>query len=232
MKFSYAFTLLSLSLSALALVGCPGGRSVRSSASVTELPGAVRGDKVVVDAYLFDMKVRENKTRRTVRMDIYFADTIALITGRAYLGKGVGRGIWRPDSAVFYFPTENEYYSGPLDKISDAGCLSQGPLQEALPALLSGNIDRIRAIDGLTVTQETDKKLRAELKLGDCVSSLELLFDTPAGSGRYYLKKFEYKDSAGKSVIKAERRTIRLARGFALRRFKLDIPDDAHRLDW
>ncbi len=232
MKSSHAVTILSLVFSGVALVGCPGGRSLTTSGSVIERPGVVRGDKVLVDAYLFDMKALVRNSRRTVRLDVYFADTIALITGRAYLGKGVGRGIWRPDSAIFFFPTENEYYAGPLDKISDAGCLEQGPLQASLPALLSGSADRLRSVDGLTITQETDKGLRAELELGECESRLELTFDTPAGPGRFYLKKFEYKGTDGKSVVKAVRRTIRLARGFELRRFELDIPDDAVRLDW
>lgn len=223
--------MLCLIFSGMSLVRCSGGRTASSAGSIIERPGTVIGDKILVDAYLFDMKVRDRKTRRTVRMDVYFADTIALITGRAYLGKGVGRGIWRPDSAIFYFPTENEYYAGPLDKISDAGCLEHGPLQASLPALLSGDIDLLRSIDGLTITKETDKRLQAELILGKCESPLMLTFDTPKGPGRFYLKKFEYRGPDGKSVIKAERRTIRLARGFALRRFNLDIPDDAVRLD-
>ncbi|MCH7877794.1 MAG: hypothetical protein IH914_00575 [candidate division Zixibacteria bacterium] len=232
MALRRAVIMLSLALAGLALFGCPGSRKSTSAGSVSERPGVVRGDKVLVDAYLFDMKVRDRKSRRTVRMDIYFADTIALITGRAYLGKGVGRGVWRPDSALFYFPTENEYYAGRLDRISDAGCLEDGPLQSSLSALFSGDIERVRLIEGLTVTQESDRRFEAELILGNCPGPLKLTFDTPGGAGRFYLKKFEYRGKDGKSVIKAKRRTIRLAREFDLRRFNLDIPGDALRLDW
>lgn len=208
-------------------VGCRGG-AVGSASGVEERfakPGAV-----LVDAYLFDAKVREGGHLRSVRLQIFYADTIALITARGYLGKGVGKGIWRADSSLFYFPTENEFYSGPIDKLTQLECLDARRLQQWLPDLLSTDPRRIIAIEGLEVDQRSEKEIKATLSLGDCPRPLSLEFNSPRKDGRFYLSEVEYRAEDGKKLFGAQRRTLKAQSDIELRKFTLSIPTDALRI--
>ncbi|MBN4076588.1 hypothetical protein JYT16_02600 [Gemmatimonas aurantiaca] len=206
---------------------CRGG--MRTTASAVEEQSQVSG-KVLVDAYLLDAKIREGGHLRSVRIQVFYADTIALITAKGYLGKGVAKGLWRADSSLFYFPTENEFYQGPLDKLTALDCLDTvhtRSLQQFLPNLLSTDPLEIAAIVGLEIIEQSEKTLEATMKLGECSQLLALEFDSPKKNGRFYLRKLEYRSAEKKKLFSLNRRTLKAGSYVKKKKFTLTIPDDA-----
>ncbi len=231
---SKAALILALSL---ALQGCIFGGGRSASGLVREELIHFEG-KVKVDAYLFDVKLKQNGKQRSVRLDIYFADTLALFTARAYLGKGVAKGIWQEDSSLFYFPTENEFYAGPLDELVRAGCASGGELQRVVPALLSGNLMKFIGDSAVHISEDTggnSKNIEATVRLGSCETLVTLLFDAHTDSmdqRLYYLKEFSYDPQDGKSKVVGKRRVLKRGKGLSASKFSLNIPIDASPVQW
>ncbi len=232
-------TLLSVvTLMSLTLQSCIFGRRSPSGASIQE--EAKRGNtKVIVDAYLFDVKFKENGKRRSVRLDVYISDSLALFTARAYLGKGVAKGIWRPDSSLFYFPTLKEYFSGPLDEMTRAGCASGGDLQQIIPIIFSGRFPFSIACDEdppLQIAKQTDKEIEAILTLGECETKVQLVFDLQENSpfwGRlYFLKEFNYIPEDGKGKVTGKRRILKRQKKIKAQKFVLNIPAEAVPVQW
>ncbi len=230
---------LSIALGALlmiALEGCilgGGGRGVALTREESHSANA----KLTVDAYLFDVKFRDNGKRRSVRLDVYFTDTLALFTARGYLGKGVAKGVWRPDSSLFYFPTVNEFYSGPLDEMTRAGCASGGELQRLLPTFLSGRLLHSLPIDGsLSIDKKTEKTIDATAILGACETPVKLIFDKQAESPffgeLFYLKEFSYVPADGQGRVVGKRRILKRNKGLEARKFIINIPTDAKAVQW
>ncbi|HSG98877.1 MAG TPA: hypothetical protein VLB27_02440 [candidate division Zixibacteria bacterium] len=227
MRFHRAITALLCAALAVCCA-CGGGRRGATTGDETR-----RADgKITVDGYLFDVKALHDGHPRSVRLQVFYGDTVALITARGYLGKGVGRGVWRPDSTVFLFPTEGEYYVGPLDSVTGADCVDGGLLQEALPALLSGDPARILNVAGLRLVEREDNRLRAELDLGSCAAPLEIEFDRRGDGQFYYIREFGYTNADGRRIVDARRREIRLASDLELEKLEIAIPTDATPISW
>jgi len=208
--------VIAAALMTVSLQGClfDGRRS--GAAQTTEEVSRVEG-KLAVDAYLFDVKFKQNGKRRSVRLDVFFADTIALFTARGYLGKGVAKGVWRPDSSLFYFPTENQYYSGPLDEMTRAGCAGGGDLQRLVPMFLSGRLLSLLSAESsadslVVINSQTDKKVEATVKLGTCETPVTLVFDfqseSPSNGRLYYLKEFSYIPDGGDSKVVGKNKAV------------------------
>jgi len=234
--------VIAVALMTVSLQGCLfGGRSSGAPQGVEEV-SHVDG-KLAVDAYLFDVKFKQNGKRRSVRLDVFFADTIALFTARGYLGKGVAKGVWRPDSSLFYFPTENEYYSGPLDELTRAGCASGGDLQRLVPMFLSGHLLFASSSDSTVVIDtRTEERIEATVNLGTCETPVKLVFDyqseSPSYGRLYYLKEFSYIPEGGKDKFKdknkvvGKRRILKRGKGLERRKFTVNIPLDAKLVQW
>lgn len=226
--FSSASALVAFAL-VLTLGGCSGPRRGASDSEMRKTPPP---GKVIVDAYLFDVKTKSKVGRRSMRMSVFFADSLASITGRGYLGKGVFRGVWRPDSSLFYFPMANEYFSGPLEGVLNSGCLDGSNLQEAFAVILSGDTSQLAKLPGLEIVLRDEKRLEVEFTLGDCPAPVKLNFDRRGDENFFALRKFSYESDDGAVKIKAERRTLKLRREYEKRKLQVQIPDDASVVTW
>lgn len=77
--------------------------------------------KVPVEAYLFDVSIRRHGKPTSLRLDVFDADSVIALGGRAYLGKGALRGRMTRDSLVAYFPTSDEYLLEDFSSFSIGG---------------------------------------------------------------------------------------------------------------
>lgn len=67
------------------------------------------GQKVRVEAYLFDAKIRRDGNPTSLRLELFQTDSLVALSARGYLGKGALKGRLTADSLEAYFPTRNEY---------------------------------------------------------------------------------------------------------------------------
>lgn len=220
--FTRASVILALLI--VALVGCGRKRS-----GVISDETAPTG-KMRMDAFLFDVKLRFRKQRRSFRLDLYVTDTVALVTARGYVGKGVARGIWRADSSFFYFPIENEYFSGSLDSMIGGGCWSFLGAQANFPLLLRGTRRSLVEILGLTETSGDKKKIEGVLDRSsgesECDTPLRVVYDRK-GDGLYYLKEFEYRGQGELSRVVGKRRKLKQGAKIKKSRLNFTAPADA-----
>ena len=212
--------LCLVAISIVALVGCGGKRSGGIS-NETAPTGKMR-----MDAFLFDVKLRFKKQRRSFRLDLYATDTVALVTARGYVGKGVARGVWRSDSSFFYFPTENEYFSGSLDSMIKGDCWSFLGAQANFPLLMRGSRESLVEILGLTETSGKDKKIKGVLVRSQCETPLRVVYDRK-GDGLYYLKEFEYRGDGELSRVVGKRRKLKQGAKIKKSRLSFTVPADA-----
>lgn len=118
-------------------LGCGSGRNTGLKPS--EQIGAIVGDKIVCDAFLYDVKHVQDGKPTSIRLDCYRVDSVMGFAGRGYLGKGAFRGRVTRDSLVMYFPAANEFWAGRLDSLASASddsgaCIAT--LQNALVSIL------------------------------------------------------------------------------------------------
>jgi hypothetical protein len=95
-----------VAFSSLAWLGCArsGPRTSQS-----EMASAGSSAKVKADAYLFDTEITSHGKLTSMRLEIFDADSVLALSGRAYMGKGVIKGIITSDSLLMYLPTSDQY---------------------------------------------------------------------------------------------------------------------------
>ena len=85
----------------------------------TERPALTEGRG---DAYLFDLKIYNKGRKNSVRLDIYRNEDSLALYARGYLGKGVLKGLINQDSILTFFPTENQFYAGEINRLLSGNC--------------------------------------------------------------------------------------------------------------
>jgi len=223
-KYVRALLLLALLVILARCAGPPNPSDERSS-----LSSRIHEDHVYVDAYLFDTKVIRNGKPTTIRLEVFHADSVVALNGRAYLGKGALKGWLADDSIAVYFPGSNEYLynslSGALEP-SDCAVL----LEELKVLRLFGNLpDSIDLNDSLIVeaNYEHPEHPRFTLSREDCSWRLEVGYDRRGRDWR--LKRLSF-DNGNLLRITARRREYRGHLKVPSSRFQLHLPLDARPL--
>jgi hypothetical protein len=214
-----------------AIVGCGLALMLSCSASrpnANDESGSQGNDtKVTADAYLFDTQVTRGGRLASMRLEIFDADSVIGLSGRAYLGKGALKGRITRDSVKLYFPSSNQYISEATDdfmrndscalnisKDDLVGILRHRPPSDSRPT--AGKFGVISASADDTVMIATWCRRIFELKYyktsdGWCVGS------------------FHFDDSLG-TEIQAKRREVRFGARVKAGQFHVIIPSDAERI--
>jgi len=74
--------------------------------------------KIPAEAFVFNSRLKRDGKPTTVKLELYHADTVIGLSGRAYLGKGALKGRLTADSLVVYFPASNEYVRETLSALA------------------------------------------------------------------------------------------------------------------
>jgi len=212
------------------ILGCTGGPP---SSEAGREPMARATEKVPVEAYLFDVVIRRHGKPTSLRLDVFDADSVIALGGRAYLGKGALRARLTKDSLVAYFPTSDEYLCEGFASFSVSG---ENPLDLSQINLLSilrsppeaGTFgDSIRVEILHEHENETERLIRSGPFDQDFPQwGIRVKYFLTEGSLR--LGKFVYFDSA--TTITANRREYRQRARVPSNRFQVGIPPAAVRV--
>ena len=185
--------------------------------------------KVEVEAYLFDVKIRRKGKPTSLRLDLYQTDSVIAMFGRAYFNKGAFRGRLTNDSLKIFFPASNEFLQESIDALfSSFNC--QGDLS-GLPVFkyFSELPDSAFSETGLEIkTLINEKKKKSfEISASGCSWLMSLKYKKEDKGWR--LNEFRFDDE--QSVrIKGSRRIYKSSARILSGRFELAIPSDSYRI--
>lgn len=222
-------TLLTIVASSIVvgilLFGCGGPPS-------TEIGGETKPQvKIPVEAYLFDVSILRRGKPTSLRLDVFDADSVLALGGRAYLGKGALRARLTRDSLIAYFPTSDEYLSEDFASFSFSG---KNPINLSNLGFLSllkhppdtGAVDDSIRVD-FTQISPGDSRWIVHSGTLDSVASLKwrLHLTYALADGNIRLRQFSYFDST--MTITANRREYRAHARVPANRFQVTIPSTA-----
>lgn len=219
--------LLALTAAAVILfaVGCGGG----FTRGVSEEIRALEDVEVTADAYLFDARIVRDGKPTSVRLEIYYTDTLIGIGGRGYLGKGALKGWLSEDSLKIYFPSSNEYVYDAVRTVMESEACPDTRVDVPLAGLLSTPPDSLALSSDVVVLadyEEEDEPYFA-IEARACPWRIDIVYDRH--DGQWQVKAFEFDNGADISLT-ATRRTVRHGVEVDGRRFGVAIPDDALRI--
>jgi hypothetical protein len=216
----------TLGFAALAMLaaGC-GGYQGRGHVSETLSSDK---QKVPVEAYLFDARLRRQGKPTSFRLEVFRTDSVAGFGGRAYLGRGALKGRLTDDSLEVYFPSSNEYVYESVDNLfrsADCPHLATGlNLLDAFTSL-PDSLDHVGSLEVVSDYSDEDRP-EFVLKATNCPWKMELIYDRREGG--WHIREFRF-DNGGEVTLKASRRTYKDARA-PLSKFAVPVPFGAIRI--
>lgn len=188
-----------------------------------------KDEKIVVEAYLFDAKLRRDGKPTSLRLEMYQSDSVIGLNGRGYLGKTGLKGILTADSLVLYFPTTNEFVAE-----GTAGLLASLPCEIDTRSLdlfsLFTNLPDSLSLDShVRVESDYSKSNRPHflLSIPGCLWEIRLIYDWKKQGWR--LREFTYQNGKNTS-FRATRREYRHRSKVRSSRLILNIPVSATRV--
>jgi len=214
-------------VAALLLMGsCGPGRRIRPE---YEERVAIVQEKIEVEAYLFDAKLRRQRKPTSFRLEIFQTDSVIALGGRAYLGKGALKGLLTTDSLEVYFPSSNEYlYESLRDLFATAECANSMPKLNLLH-LFTSPPDSLAEMEEVSVASDYTNRKRPEyvISFPDCSWMIELTYDRHEAGWR--IRDFKF-DNGNDITLKAKRRTYKKKAQVPDSKFQLVAPDGATRI--
>jgi len=210
----------------LLMGSCGPGRRIRPA---SEERVAIVQEKIEVEAYLFDAKLRRRGKPTSFRLEIFQTDSVIALGGRAYLGKGALKGLLTTDSLEVYFPSSNEYlYESLRDLFATAECANSTPKLNLLH-LFTSPPDSLVEMEGMSVASDYTNRQRPEyvISLPDCPWRIELTYDQREAGWR--IRDFKF-DNGNDITLKAKRRTYKKKAQVPYNKFRLVAPDGVTRI--
>jgi hypothetical protein len=229
-SFTFASLLLTLLFGAVLFNGCALADRKKVRVKTLELETGYKKGRG--DAYLFDIKINRDGKKNSVRLEVFHSGDSLGIFARGYLGKGVLKGLILPDSAVMYFPGQDEFYSGSLiDLIGDdcADSMFSGRIVLDLFDKTPSELSYPLSGHYINIVEEGPEVRRYWIQSKKCPEEIELEYDLQGGKS--VLKRIEYRKSSGDFGLEASRRQIRLDIGIPSEKMRIDIPPTALRLN-
>ncbi|MCH9024853.1 MAG: hypothetical protein IH931_05915 [candidate division Zixibacteria bacterium] len=219
---TYLANLLALSFLTVS-ISC-GGYGL----SVTDETG-VGQQKVEVEAYLFDVKIRRKGKPTSLRLDLYQTDSVIAMFGRAYFNKGAFRGRLTGDSLHIFFPASKEFLQESIDALFSTfncqGDLTGLPVFNYFSALPDSALSET-GLEIITLIDENKKK-SFEISAAGCSWLMSLKYFKEDKGWRLNEFKFDDKQSVR---IKGSRRIYKSSAKIPSGRFELAIPSDSYRI--
>jgi hypothetical protein len=211
------------------VIGCtsgpPAGETGRETAPAVKVP---------VEAYLFDVVIKRNGKPTSLRLDVFDADSVIALGGRAYLGKGALRARLTRDSLTAYFPTSDQYLEQSLSSFSMSGEKRVDLSEVGLLDILTKRPDTGQVNDSIRVdiieesTGDSERAIHTgQLGYPSVTWSMTVKYWLD-DDGQWRLSNLIYSDSTTK--ITANRREYRSHARISADRFRVAIPPTAVRV--
>jgi len=218
---------ICLCVTTLLLVGgCSSGHRVRPA---SEKKVEAAQEKIVVEAYLFDAKLKRQGKPTSFRLELFQTDSVIALGGRAYLGKGALKGRLTADSLEVYFPSSNEYLYESLSNLFVAAECSRAPSGLSLLHLFTSLPDSLEGMEDVSIAAEYTDSKRPEFLISflDCPWRIELSYDRQEAGWR--IRNFTF-DNGKDITLKAKRRTYKKKVRVPSNKFRLATPGDVLRI--
>jgi len=212
-----------LLLAGLIAAGCSGGPRTPIGEEATP------DIRIRAEAFLFDAQLRRDGKPTSVRLELYYTDSLTGVSGRGYLGKGALKGWLTDDSLKVYFPSSNEYVYDALPSVL-AGDSCPGEIPRLpLGGLLVTTPDSIGSLGDIELQSDYSDRDRPSfvLALPDCPWRIDVTYDRHDDGWR--VREF-YFDDGRATTLKATRRTFKSDARVPLTRFRAPVPPDAFRI--
>jgi hypothetical protein len=186
-------------------------------------------EKVEVEAYLFDAKLKRHGKPTSFRLEIFQTDSVVALGGRAYLGKGALKGRLTADSLEVYFPSSNEYLYESLKTLLATTECPSGDFVLNLLSLFNAPPDSVEELKHVHVSADYGQQDHPEfdIHVKDCPWRIEMAYDRQEDGWR--IQEFFF-DNGQEVTLKASRREYKKQARVPLSKFRLVTPDDALRI--
>lgn len=218
---SIALTLC-MSLTLAGGCGGPGGEGISDEGKWNQ--------KIEVEAYLFDAKLRRDGKPTSVRLEFFQTDSVIGIAGRGYLGKGALKGRLTADTIEVFFPSTDEYlYEAVSDLMNSFDCTGQPPpislfdLFRMLPDQALGKLDKAN----ISIDRSSARYPRYEIRFADCPWQIELTYVRQKKGWR--IKSFSFTDGDSTSLDGSRREYKRDAK-VKLKKFAVPVKGSSARI--
>ncbi len=200
-------------------LGC--GQRYSTTVATSEETIKKSKQKIIADAYLFDVKIKRGKKQNSFRLNLFQTDSLIALGGRGYLGKGALAGLKASDYSVVYVRTRDEYLNESVQELFKSfdctGGLPKINLFELFNNLPDQVIDDIEA--SVLQVNKKDKRPQYQIRYHNCPWQLDLTYDQR--DGKWRIKRFHFSDG-DKTVLKGNRREYRSRSKIKSKQF--DVP--------
>jgi hypothetical protein len=228
MTISFPFSLVRwVLITGTLLLVAAGCTVVKPHHTSEEKPDVQPSGSVRADAYLFDTEIVKAGKLTSMRLEIFDADSVMAVAGRAYLGKGAVRGKFTADSIIMYFPPIKQYLRESVRAwhskdscVSDVSHINFLRCLDEIPGERSGD-------SGLAVrtVSRTEDNVSVAVTSLNCRWVLSLTYFLTSQDG-WRLSRFVFDDSTN-TTISGNRREFRPGAKFKASQFDVVIPDGA-----
>ena len=204
------------------------GSAYRDDTSESAIEAGFTGE-ILVEAYLFDAKLRRDNKPTSVRLEFYHTDSVIAIAGRGYLGKGALRGRLNADTLQVYFPTTDEYvHESVATVLGSIKCSGRLP-SISLLALFNNLPDSVLSTSELTIESNYSDESHPEFRVmsENCLWEMRLTYAIEDEGWR--IKEFEFDDGEG-NTLKGKRRTYKRQATVKASKFYVPIKPGSQRI--
>ncbi len=209
--------------------------SIISCSSATRIPmdelAVERLDhqEIVVEAYLFDVKLRRKGKPTTIRLDLYQTDSVVAMYGRAYFNKGAFTGRLTNDSMLIYFPATKEYLQESIENLflsfdCESELIGLNLLSYFINSPDSGHISQNLKIE--TIADDNNGR---SLKVSSVNCPWRLILDYTMAEKGWRINNFEFDDGAD-VTLKGSQRRYKSEASVPASRFQIIIPDGSKKI--
>ena len=207
-------------ISILLFFGC--GVAYQKQTEYNETTKRKKDNKVKVEAYLFDAKLKQNGKPTSVRLFFYQTDSVIAIGGKGYLGKGALKGWMTNDSVLVTFPTRHEYlYESVDDLFSSFNCSGEIPKFNLL-TLFTTLPDETYEFDfaDVMMLNADIKRPKYRISFPNCKWKLVITYDKKQKG--YRIRNFTFRDGEG-TTLSGKRREYKVKSKVPKNRFETEI---------
>ncbi|HWR82808.1 MAG TPA: hypothetical protein VN285_05870 [Candidatus Deferrimicrobium sp.] len=184
---------------------------------------------MTVGACLFDAQLRRGGKPTSFRLEVLHNDSVAVLAGRAYLGKGALRGRLTRDSLSLYIPSTHEYVDESLQNLLKSAECSAAEMSLDFLSLLTTLPDAQHHTTGIDVLPDYSDAGRPTFVVtsAGCLWKLELTYDHSDSGWR--LRELFFTGSKDVS-LNAKRRQCKPAINVSADKLRFAVPDGAARV--
>ncbi len=186
-------------------------------------------DKIEVEAYLFDAKLKQKGKPTSVRLFFFQTDSVIAIGGKGYLGKGALKGWMNNDSILMIFPTMKEYLYEPIYNLfSSFNCSGDIP-KFPIMSLFSELPDKFLDSEDIYIEKigSNAKRPQYVLSFPYCSWKIKITYDLKKRG--YRIRKFMFDDGEG-NILRGNRREYKPTSKVRRSRFEVEITPFMNRI--